>query len=61
MSCIGAPGAPVQGFIYTDTGCNRYEVPIVTDLLVYVAQWYARMLIRYNRMQAVKLASLKPL
>jgi len=30
MSCIGAPRAPVQGFIYTDTGCNRHEVPIVT-------------------------------
>ena len=33
--------------IYTDTGCNRHEVPIVTDLLVCVAQWYARVLIRY--------------
>ena len=47
VSCIGAPRAPVQGFIYTDMGCNRHEVPIVTDLLVCVAQWYARMLIRY--------------
>jgi len=48
LSCNGALRAPVQGFIYTDTGCNRHEVPIVADLLVCVAQWYDRMLIRYR-------------
>jgi len=45
--CIGAPRAPEQDFIYADTGCNRHEVPIVTDLLACVAEWYARMLVRY--------------
>jgi len=46
-------GASRIGFIYADTGCNRHEVLAVADPLVCVAQWYARMLIRYMVSAAV--------